>query len=159
MKLMKYLGLLLFTIGFTQCASTQFEQKPPFTITSATYTNWVGGVKGVSGINVNIIYKAEADIAFDSIYFNGRKTKVSFKKNNNETSILGQFNTSTINSKQDLQLHSDPAKEFGNKPHKPKQIIPFDLKDNEAIVSYKVGNKTNYYKIKNVQKGKPVFMQ
>ena len=47
-------------------------------------------------------------------------------------------------------LHKDPKKEFGNKPPIITEKIPFVLNDNEAVITYKVNNKTEYYKVFNV---------
>lgn len=133
------------------CASQQLDETPPFKIISATYSNWAGGVKGVSGTNINITYKASQQIAFDSIFYKKRKTKVSFKNHNDVTSLLGQFQNKRINKLHDMILDADPKKEFGNKPNpNAKKNFPFDLKNNEAIVSYKHKGVTKYYKITNL---------
>ncbi|TYP99790.1 hypothetical protein C7447_101395 [Tenacibaculum adriaticum] len=157
MKKMKLLGLILLALGLTKCASLQFEQTPPFIITKATYTNWVGGVKGVSGTNVNISYTSEKEITFDSIYFRGKKTKVSFKELNGQKSVMGQFNTSKVRSKENLQMHRDASMEYGNIVTIRKEYFPFELKDTEAVLSYIEGEKTKYFKVENLQKGKPIY--
>lgn len=150
MNRMKLLGIILFAISFSQCACVKFDQKPPFTVTNATYTNWVGGVPGVSGTNVVFYYTSKAKITFDSIYFNGRKTKAELKKDAKGTMVVGNFSTSKRNN--DLQLHNDPKKEFGNKAPEKADEIPFELKENEAVISFKEGDKIKYYKVENLTK-------
>lgn len=159
MKLIKLLSLLLITLGITQCASKKLVTNPPFTITKATYTNWVGGIEGVSGINVTVYYTAPKTIAFDSIYYKGKKAAVSFKGNDAEKIVMAQFNTSSVNSKKDLQLQKDTAGEYGNTLPNVTSNFPFELKDNEAIVSYKENNTIKYFKITNLTQGKKVMYQ
>ncbi|MDY0780441.1 hypothetical protein [Tenacibaculum sp. IB213877] len=151
---MKILSVLVLAIGFIQCASTQFDKNPSFTITSATYTNWAGGVEGVNGTNVIIGYTADENVNFDSIFFRGRKAKISYKGSDNQKYIMAQFNTSAIQNKRDLQLHSNGAKEYGNQPPNTQEKFPFELKNDEAVVSYLEGGKIKYFKIENLQKGK-----
>ena len=159
MKKMKLLGMILLALVFTQCASLQFDKNPPFKVTSAAYTNWVGGVEGVSGTNVIIGYTSVNDVAFDSIFFRGRKAKVSFKGSDAKKLIMAQFSTSTIQNKRDLQLHRNGVQEYGNQPPVVKEDFPFELKDDEAVLSYIEGDKTKYFKVENIQKGKQVFYQ
>ena len=52
--------------------------------------------------------------------------------------IIGHFNTST--RKRDLVLDSDPKKEINNKIPDFKKI-PFELEENEAILSYQLNGK------------------
>ena len=95
MKKMKILSILVIIYGFSQCGSLKLEENPPFKITSATYTSWVGGLPGVSGKNVKIVYTSNKDIEFDSIYFSKRKAKLEINNTKNQKMIIGHFNTST----------------------------------------------------------------
>jgi hypothetical protein len=69
--------------------------------------------------------------------------------------LIGHFNTSSrLNS--DLILDINVAKEIKNSVPELKKF-PFELKDNEAVLSYRLGGKTNYFKIKNIENSKPIF--
>ncbi|KGL62556.1 hypothetical protein [Polaribacter sp. Hel1_85] len=144
---MKILSILTIIFSFSQCGSTNFETNPPFKIDSAKYYSWVGGVPGVSGINVQIQLKNTSPIEFDSLYFRKKSTKVEIK---DASLLIAHFNTSKRN-KPDLILHSDPKKELKNKIPEPDNF-PFELKDNEAVLSYHLGGETRYVKIKNIKK-------
>jgi hypothetical protein len=152
MKAMKTVSIFLFLIGFTQCGSTSLVKNPPFKIESATYTNWVGGVPGVSGKRVTIKLSEKTNITFDSLFFQKRKTKIELIEANGVTVLIGHFSTSKAQAR-DLVLHVDSTKELKNKAPKP-DTFPFELKENEAIISYIVGNETRYYKIENIKKEK-----
>lgn len=148
----------LFILTLISCGSFQFEKQPPFTIIEGTYTHWVGGIPGVSGTNINITYKADVEIQFDSIFFKDKKTKVSFKNYNNQTSILGQF----MNKSDDLQLHEESKMEYGNTVPEDLRYtnpFPFKLDDNEVVLSYIEDNKTKYFKYSELVKGKRIVTQ
>ncbi len=129
------------------CASHQIEQQPPFKIISATYSNLENGIK-----TININYNSEKNVAFDSIFYNNQKTKVSFKNQENGKMIFSQFKNNDLDKLQNLQMEGESKKEFGNKPTTKKEKIPFILKDNEAILSYKENGKIKYYKVENLIK-------
>ncbi len=153
---MKYLSVLIFVIFFTQCKSIKLDEKPPFKISSATYQNWLGGQSGVNGINVKIIYKANKSIQFDSIYLSNKVTKLEAKDANRNTVVFGYFNTSSF--KNDLILDAVPIKELNN-PIPEIKKIPFELKENEAVISYKIKGKIRYYKVQHLVKEKTLTYQ
>jgi hypothetical protein len=155
---MKLLGILLLTFGFTQCASLNLDTNPPFQITSAMYQNWVGGMPGSNGVLLTISYQSDVDIDFDSIYFLKKVSKLQSNEYKGTKTISGRIDTSVSSERKDLTLDSDPKKEFNNQLPKLKNF-PFDLKDNEAVVSYKVKGTLKYYTVKNIKKGKPIIHQ
>ena len=107
------------------------------------------------GTIVEIELKGNSNIDFDSIFFRNKSTKVEINSATGKTLIIGHFNTSK-RQKRDLILDADVTKELKNTLPDVKKI-PFELKKNEAILSYKVGRKIKYFKIKNIKKSKPVF--
>tara|TARA_B110001454_G_scaffold33265_1_gene32601 strand:- start:252 stop:719 length:468 start_codon:yes stop_codon:yes gene_type:complete len=155
---MKLLGILILTFGFTQCASLNLDKNPPFQITSAMYQNWVGGLPGSNGVIVTISYQSDADIAFDSIYFLKKVSKLESNEYKGTKTLSGRIYTSVSSDRKDLTLHSDPKKELQNQRPTLKKF-PFELKDNEAVVRYRVKGLLKYYKVKNIKKGKPIFYQ
>ena len=62
---------------------------------------------------------------------------------------IGRFK-STFNQKQDIILTDEPYGEYGNiAPVIPKKI-PFDLKPSECVISYRVNESIQYFKIENI---------
>lgn len=151
MKLIKFLGVLLLTLGFTQCKSTKFDNNPPFTIEKASYNNWVGGLPGVSGIRVEIYLTGKVDVAFDSLFFKNRTTKIEIRENNGKTFLTAHFDTS---KKEDIVLNSNTKEEYVNQL---PTALSSELEVNEAILSYKDGSKLKYVKIKDIKETKPDF--
>jgi len=143
-------------MSFSQCSSAQFDKKAPVTITDTFYKNWVGGVPGVTGILITIRAKVpKTDILFDSIYFNNKMVKLKSEVQKNELILTGNF---TVSSKTDrIIMHANPKEEFGNKPPNISNKIPFELQDNEAVISYIINSRKRYYKLSNIKKENTSF--
>ncbi len=151
MKFKKILTLLLFVGVFSQCASTRFESKPPFKITKATYNDWVGGQQGVSGIRLVFVYEPIKTVAFQKVYFAGKEGTLTPRNNDGKTFITGHISTSTRVNKE-LVLDIDPKKEVNNKL--PEKRFPFQLKENEAVISYIEKGVIKFYKVQGLVKTK-----
>ncbi|WP_369048021.1 hypothetical protein [Tenacibaculum sp. UWU-22] len=145
----KIIGWIIITISFFECKSLLFEKKPPFTINQATYSNYVGGIPGTSGTWIRLAYQSNQKIKFDSIYFRDKQTKVELQTIKGTNYVSGHFNTNSF--KNNLILHNNGKKEYGNKLPEIKKKPRFKLAKNEAVISYTENGKTKYIKIKNVQ--------
>ncbi|AZJ34519.1 hypothetical protein [Tenacibaculum singaporense] len=156
---MKLIGILILALSFTKCASVKMENNHPFKIESASYSHVTGGVKGsYNSTNLIINFTAEKPVDFQKVYFQNRITKAIVEQHNDKQYIAARYKTSS-NDRKDLILHADPKKEFGNTPNTPAEEFPFELKENEAMISYVIGEKTHYVKIENIIKKDKVFMQ
>ena len=159
LKIYLVIPLIAFIMmSFSQCSGEKFDSKAPATITQSFYQNWVGGVPGSRGTLVTIkLNTPEKEVIFDSIYFNGAIVKLKTSSNESGITLTGNF---MANSKQnDIVMEGDPKKELGNTPTKKTHEIPFELKQGEAIISYKIKNKTRYYKLVGIKKTKSLFYQ
>ncbi len=139
---------LLMTIGLMSCKTLKFEKNPPFQITGATYNNWVGGQPGVSGMKVIIGYTSNQNVVFKSIFFYNKEMKVEYYENKGNKYIIGRLDTSTRGDK-DRILDKDPKKEMQNKL--PEKKLPFELKENEAVIVYVDGDNRKFVKVTNVK--------
>ena len=150
--------LTIITMSFIQCSSAQLDKKVPVTITQTFYQNWIGGQPGSKGTLVSIKLNApDKKMAFDSIYFNGKAVKLQSNLLKNELTLTGNF--VVITKPNDLVMHANPKKEFGNTPPKLAAKIPFELEKNEAIISYIIKDKKRYFKVQNIKKTKTLFYQ
>lgn len=153
-KFFKYWVYLIFLyLAFLNCSSAQkIQNSIPIEFGDVYYQHWVAGVQGGgSGINVFInVVSNNKNIELDSIYFQG---KVSKLEEGNNSLFIGRFKT-TANQREDLILSSNPKEEYGNQIRKSKKDIPFELKDNQCIISYKEGGKIKYFMIEDVKNRK-----
>lgn len=154
MKFIKHIFslILLFVMmgSFSQCSSVkQLETKAPTYFGNVYFQKWVAGVEGGgSGINL-VIPVATNSIALDSVYFRNKSAKLELGTTTTPKIYIGRFKTA-LNQKKDMILSSDPKEEFKNKVPETTETIPFELKDNECVVSYQEGSKTKYYKITGI---------
>ncbi len=151
MKNIKTIFVLVITFSFIQCNSLKLESSPSFKITGATYNYWIGGQPGVSGIKVNIGVQSDSEIIFEKIYFQKRAVKIEIRTFKEKTYLIGHFDTSTRKDPVVIDDISLP------KPVVKQTEFSFELKENEAVISYKQGNKIKYFKIINLKKTKTDF--
>lgn len=143
-KLLGILSLTLISMSFSQCASNniKLEQKIPITFGEVYTKNWISGVKGGgSGTNIFIEVKDES-IVLDSVFYKGKLAKLSVKPLN-KTLFIGRF-LSNGNRENTNLIEKIKPEELSNK------TIPFELNDDECVVSYITNGKTKYYKLGNV---------
>ena len=141
--------------SFSQCSTAQKLQKNAPTQFEDIYCQkWTAGVKGGgSGLNLFISAK-DKSIQLDSVYFRGKATKLEVKSGDLQL-YIGRFKTE-FNQPKDIVISSDSNEEYDNQLPQKTEVIPFELKDNECVVSYIKDDKTLYYKISNVQQREPL---
>lgn len=151
MKKIIGIGLItLLSITFFGCCASKAkaQNEHPFKVLEATYANSVGEQPDmvVTALKITINNKK---IQLDSIYFRNQKAPLKRVESDGNSLFTGSFTTST--TPHDYILDADPKEEFGNKPLVTVSKLPFELNDNEAVVSYFYKDKINYYKILEVK--------
>lgn len=124
-----------------------FQSNPPFKVVEATYIKSIGTKPGVKGISIYITID-NTEVKLETVYFRNNSTKLELDNSISKTSYVG--NLVMPNTENDIQLHSDSKREFGNQAPDISQKIPFQLKANEAVVSYFFKNEIHYFKILNL---------
>ena len=150
MKIIKTVSILVILLSFSQCGGSTLMKNPILKVEKAFYNKWVGGQPGVSGTKVEIHIEDVSEVIFVALYFQGKRTKVEVSKIDKFTRIIAHFSTSKRKNR-NLILDADIIKETGNTLPSLEEF-PFQLKENEAILSYKKESKTLYFKIENIKK-------
>jgi len=148
-QILRVLIMLVFMMSFSQCSTTKkLQEKSPMSIGKVYVQKWVAGVEGGgSGLYI-FIPISDTSITLDSVYFRGKATKLSVKYQD-KNMYVGNF----INpSKQthDIIMSGDSKAEYGNKlppRSKEQKPIPFELKNDECVISYIDEKKTKYFKV------------
>ena len=146
---------VFLSLGFSQCSGTKNAANLSNTIDvlneinpKAYYQNWVAGVRGGgSGTDVFIHKSLLENIVVDSIYFQNKVAKL------NIPSTASNFFTASF--RRDLNQLKKPGietDEVKNSKINQQPIFPFELNDNEAVVSYLVKSDRRYLKITNMVK-------
>ena len=162
MFLIKRIVLLMVALfammSFSKCSSAKsLEKKPPISLDGAYYQHWVSGVKGGgSGYNIYIPVLSNPDkMQLDSVYFKGRRVKLQLM---GESLYVGRFKTQD-NSREDMVMSSEPLAEYGNNLPKLPEKVPFELNENECVISFSAGKRTKYFKVENISKKPTKFHQ
>ena len=146
------LPLLFLCVSFSNCAGSRtskttklFEKNPPFTIKEAYFQKWAAGIKeGGSGVEVHLIMETiNPNVKIQNIYFRTQILEVH-KSLDNSNDYVAHL---ASNPKNDIVMDIDPMKEAQNNP---SQEFPFELGENDTVVSYWSGGKINYFKIANL---------
>lgn len=134
--------------SFSQCSSSKKLQKnTPEGIGQVYCQSWVAGVEGGgSGLDIYIPV-TDTELALDSVYFRGKAAKLEFKKE--AMMFVGRY-PSEFNKKKDMVMSQDPKEEYGNEMPVIDKPIPFELQENECVISLIEADKTKYFKITDV---------
>ncbi|QNJ97453.1 hypothetical protein [Constantimarinum furrinae] len=142
-------GIVMLCVGFG-CGGSKTDYKltktPPFSLGEVYAQPWVAGIpSGGSGTNLHISFQSFTDaVVIDSIYFRNHIVKAQLSPEI-RNQYVGYFKHIR---KPDVIMDSDPLKEAQNTPPVP---FPFDLEDEEAVISYFHYGEMRYYKIKKIE--------
>jgi len=89
-------------------------------------------------------------MVFDSLFFRGKAVEVQTNRDKNELTLRGNF--IVITNPNAIVAHADPQREVGNTAPKLAVKMPFELQENEALISYLIRNKKRYFKVENIKK-------
>lgn len=143
-----FITLLSITI-FGCCASkAKAQNEHPFKVLEATFSNSVVEQTDLIVTTLKLTINNK-EIQLDSVYFRNHKAPLIPVESDENSVFTGSFTAST--TPHDYILDSDPKQEFGNKPPVTVSKLPFEIKENEAVVSYSYKDKINYYKILEVK--------
>lgn len=141
--------LFLFTmlIGFSQCKSTSETMKIENIIsieksitTQVYFQTWVAGVRGGgSGLNLVLSKSFLKEIVPIQVYFRNKITSAEEKK-----SDFVAYYKGTLNQLKDINKEVEEVIIESSRP------FPFDLEDNEAVISYQNNGEIRYLKIVNI---------
>lgn len=146
--------LILFSncgSGNTETSTYFFEQNPPFSVEEASFQEWVAGTpEGGSGVNVFINFSTiQQGVVFKEVFFRDKKTAVVTSAAV-RVQYVGYF---TNEPKRDVIMDSNPINEAANTP---PRMIPFQLNDDDAVISYEFNREIAYFKIENLERKKPL---
>ena len=146
---------LSFLSSFSQCSNGQkIEKRSPIEFGEVYCKRQPQAVRDLSSaITLFLPVTGEHNVELDSVYFRGKSAKL-FKSPKDQNLYLGHF---TIKPRyaNDIILSSDVVDEHRNQLPKIEPKIPFELKRNECVISYKKNGKTRYFKISSIKEIRP----
>lgn len=137
------LRFVIFAIFFSillQCASpkviaTNFEDNTPFKIKSVYFQEWYAGINyGGTGYTLYLpVVQKESNVLVEEVYFRNLQGRFEFND--------GRY----------IAILKKPGKDYMfGKPKKPDNY-PFDLRDNECVITYSQEGQKKFYKV-NIDK-------
>lgn len=141
------IGILLLSINL-QCASVQkIEKTSPMNISNTYFNTWISGIQGGgNGFDLYIEVEKKDNIQLDYAYFKEKKIKLEYIPENHM--YRGHY---TYPPKKDLIMSDNPQEEYKNQLPTIEEKIPFDLKENEAIISYTNKGKQGFFRLENIK--------
>ena len=158
MKSTVLLSLALF-VGISgillSCRSQQVQAKAPFSIGEKTYFHWVEGKEGGKGTTIQLKGRSSTtNLAISKIYFQNHEYKVVPEINGLDFVLTG---TRTSSYDKEKSMSSDPGVEYGNQPPPVGKNIPFDLKEDEAVIQYSVNGAEAFLKVTQIKQLETVY--
>ncbi len=161
--------IILTVFGFYGCSSQKnLTTSPPFKVNNPICQQYAGG-REESGtgfvLQLPVSVEGDAEIVFLEVFFRGHELEAEKKGEGEDLMIVCNYKDTGKHEKPDIIMHSDPKKEVGNQL--PGSIsekntdFPFDLKKDEAVLSYKITSEGDhesevmYFKISGI-KDKPI---
>ena len=150
------IGMLLGFIGLAGCKSQSgLETSAPFNIEEKIYFYWVGGKQGTEGTTIRIEGSTTSlNLSFSKIYFQNHEYVV-VPNYRGEYFVLEGTRASFRQPEQ--VLSGNKYDEYGNQPPQMEKKIPFDLKNDEAIILYSVNGREGYHKVSNIKQLEKVY--
>ena len=162
---MKLLNFLIITfiaaISLVSCGSLKEKnnaskeyvliENPSFKIIDSYYQHWAAGVQG-GGSGTNLTIKLDnfvKGVAFKNLFFQGKLAPLK-KLINNSVGYQASFKEENSN---EIIMDGDVINEISNTP---PVKIPFDLNENDAVVSYIENGNLKFFKI-SALKEKPMI--
>lgn len=138
-NLKKAIYAIVFAVtlfSFFQCTSTKiatsnFEKQTPFTVKSVVFQEWYAGIKvGGTGINIFVpVYNIEEGVTINEVYFRNLRGKL-VKNESKYTAVL-----------------KHPSSNYTFQKAEKSIDYPFNLKDDECVISYSENGQIKYHKI------------
>lgn len=150
--------MVVLTLSFSGCSSQKkMVEQPPFELGDATCQSWTGGrAESGSGmlLEIPLIGEMSEDIMLKQAYFRGKITDVKMENTENGWVAKANFRNQS-REKPDMVMHADSRKEVGNRPPAIKEKFPFELEEDQCVVSFMDGETVKYFKIEGVKEKKP----
>lgn len=153
--ILSILGLLISSLGLSQCQSTKIklQKTAPFSITKSFYQDWMGGRPGNSGTTVQLYVDLNDEVQPDSLFFQNRATFIDSKPSDTGSLWVANFRKVV---RRDINMTENPSGEYGN-PVPEMTDFPFELAKDEAVLKYTKDKKIYYYKIIGITQKETLF--
>ena len=146
--------ITLLFLGFSSNKNPIFQKEAPFKIVEKSYFYYVSGKKSTNGFKIQLVGTYESrNLEFTTIYFHNRELKVVPNVHIDKFTLVGGYTTLIA---EDILV--DEIRLDGETTQKDNSDdIPFELKDDEAVIVYQINGRNYYYKVSDIEKLETVY--
>lgn len=157
MKTITYMFLVL-TLALSSCSSQKnMVAEAPFEMGAATCQAWAGGrAEAGSGLllEIPVINGNVEEVKLQQAFFRGKIADVEMESTENGWVAKANFRNQNA-GKPDMKMDADSKQEIGNQPPKLQEKFPFELGDNECVLSFMDGDTVKYFKVEGIKEKNP----
>ena len=153
---------LILVFSFLGCTpQKKVVSEAPVALGAPTCQAWVGG-RAESGSGMLLTIPLE-DNNLDAqklqqAYFRGKVADIRIE--NTAEGWMAKANFKDGNhQKPDIIMDSDAANEVGNQPPKLKEKFPFEIEEDECVISFLDGDSIKYFKLSDIKETKKKIYQ
>ncbi|WP_300433643.1 hypothetical protein [Christiangramia sp.] len=134
-------GIFILTV-FASCGSNKdLQERAPAQFNEVYYTYTSEGIQ----LNIPVAAIQDDRVSLKAVYFHGMKSDLK-KSEEKPNQYVANFRLGS----EDMVMHEDPKKEYGNKPPQKPEKSPFTIEEDEAILVFSQNDKTRYYKLTGI---------
>lgn len=153
MKNSVFMSVILIFSFFGCSPQKKLVSTAPVELGTPTCQAWVGG-RPEAGSGTLLTFSLEDENLdaqkLQQAYFRGKVTDVKIE--NTAEGWVAKANFRNGNTeKPDITMDGDSTKEVGNQPPKIKEKFPFELAEDECVISFMDGDSVKYFKLSNIK--------
>ena len=150
--------ILVVMLSLSGCSSQKsMVATAPFEMGGATCQNWIGGrAEAGSGIllEIPILSGNTEETKLQQAFFRGKIADVVMERSDNVWVAKANFKNQN-GAKPDMVMDADSKKEIGNQPPELMKKFPFELQDDQCVLSFMDGGTTKYFKVDGIKEKTP----
>ena len=134
-------GVFILSI-FASCGSNKdLQERAPAQFNEVYYTYNSNGIE----LNIPVAAIQDERVKMEAVYFHGMKSPLT-KSEERPNVYVANFRMGS----DDMVMHEDPKKEYGNKAPQMPEDSPFMVEKDEAILVFSQNEKLKYYKLTGI---------
>ena len=140
-------------MGLSGCSSQKkLQTNPPFVLGEATSQKWADDEEenDFERIVKIVVRELTGQVTLQKLYYKGQVADITIETGEEQMIAVAKFEKTDF-EKWDMIMHADPKKEVGNRPPRPRKkdkgAFPFELSDEEAVLSYIENDTVKYVKV------------
>lgn len=153
------IGMLVLFGSFGCANGKKLEEKASEAVQQAYFSTTED--EGSSGLNFYLQVDSSKlpEVKPDSVFFHGKRAQLIPHPEKKDLYVASFEFQKEKNKNPDFVMSSDPREEYGNEPPLINRDFPFNLKSDEAMISFTRKGETFYHKIDGIENKDDVILK